>query len=130
MKRPAGTKPAVSGTSGSIEEAVFQVLLAKGQIIPESEEEVRAAEERLTEEGVPLPPELEDPKQALERVKRHREERERKVVPLFPKKTESVEFDFACVARKGTEIPPELWERMRRDRKQAEGKLDGQSERT
>src|SRR5713226_4095523 len=116
------TKPV---SAESFEREVFEFLVSKGYIIPETGAEVQRAEERMQGVESTLPEALRDPVAALEGVKRRRAKGARNLVPFPTEQMVEAQEDLARAARKGGNIAPEVEERMRRDREKAEAGLDG-----
>lgn len=116
-------KPAVSD---AFEHQVFRTLVEKGHVIPETEAEVRAAEERMKAEGDALPEELRDAQTILARIKGRKKAGGKKVVPMAQNQFAEAGEELARAARKGAEIPPEIEEKMRLNR----AKADATSKRT
>jgi len=110
-----------AGPAQDIEQAVFEAMRLGGWILPQTPEEVLQAEKGLSESPVTLPEGLTDPYAVLERPRR--------TIHLGgqtgARPDTSVEHNLAQAAREGGEIPPEVRERMRNDRRAAEGKADG-----
>lgn len=104
-----------------LEREVFEALRQEGWILPETEQEVRLAEEDLERAPVVLPPELSDPSDVLKRV--GQPVRFKSLAPGAG--DQRIESDLARAARESGTIPPDVEERMRRDRQEAERKRDG-----
>ena len=105
-----------------LEQQVYEAFLARGWIIPQTEGDVSRAEaEMAADEHKELPPELCDPYAVLRRAQGVGG----RVTALQPVDPETSEL-LARAARAGKDIPPEIDERMRRDREMAEQKLDDQ----
>lgn len=88
--------------------------------MPRTVEEVAAAEKELEKERITLPCSLLDSQAVLTR-------RPSRVLPIRPHQNEgddAARQNLARAAREGGDIPPEIEERMRRDRKKAEGDRD------
>ena len=103
-----------------LEQDVFEALRREGWILPETEEEVRRAEADLKSAPIVLPPELTDPVNALKRMGRPSGF---KSLPS-PAEDNQIESDLARAAREGGTIPPDVEEKMRKDRQEAERKWD------
>lgn len=116
-------KPAASE---AFERQVFRTLVERGDIIPETESEVRAAEERMKAEQDVLPDELPDARTVLARIKSRTKAGGKKVVPMAQNQFTEAGEELARAARKGAEIPPEIEEKLRRNR----AKADAASKRT
>ena len=100
---------------------VHDALLSAGWAIPESEADVRRAEEALADGPAALPESLCDPAAAWRRAERTDAPGVR--IAPFPSAGEAAE-NLARAARDGGEIPPEIEEILRRDRRAAEEELD------
>ncbi len=92
-------------------------LKSRKLTLPETEEEIAAAEAELAGREQPLPLALEDPWGFLD-SKAHLKVR----APETPPVNEEVERELARAARAGGTLTKEVLERMRRDREAAEAK--------
>lgn len=110
-------KPTVSD---AFEHQVFRTLIEKGHIIPETEAEVRAAEERMKVEEDASPDELPDAQTILARIKGGKKVGGKKVVSMAQNQFAEAGEELARAARKGAEIPPEIEEKLRRNRAKAD----------
>ena len=99
------------------ERDVHEALKSLGWVVPESEHDVRQAEEDLAESRIGLPESLTDAAAVFERKAARGFAN---VSPLCSPLDRQSEQDLARAARQGGPIPPEMEERMRRDRKAAE----------
>ncbi len=108
------------GVSEHFEDQVFRTHVEKGHIIPETESEVRLAEERMEKKSQPLPEALRDGQTILARIKNKTKTASEKVVPMPPSHYAEAGEELARAARKGAEIPPEIEEKMRRNRAKAD----------
>jgi len=98
---------------------VQRAFLKKGLCLPVTEEEVAAAEQELGKAPVRLPASLAEPPDFLSPP--------RPLKPRFPsyvREPTELEDEMARAAREGGEITPDLEEKMRRDRLDAESKSD------
>lgn len=121
-KKPHHIEKTSLGEFEELEQQVYEAFLARGWIIPQTEGEVSAAEAAMTEaDHEELPPELRDPQVVLSRS----EGRSGRVAVLQPDDQDTSD-SLARAARAGKNIPPEVEEQMRRDRKLAEQNLDDQ----
>lgn len=121
-KKPHHIDKISLGEFEELEQQVYEAFLARGWIIPQTEGDVSAAEALMTEEDhEELPPELRDPEAVLTRSQK----RSGRVAVLQPDDQDTSD-SLARAARAGKNIPPEIEERMRRDRKMAEQNLDDQ----
>jgi hypothetical protein len=93
-------------------------LRQEGLLLPETEEEVGAAEAQKGAAALPL--ELRDPRAVLKRVRGRR----RKAVPVGTNISDA-EDDLARAAREGGKIPPDVERLMQCDREAAERKKYG-----
>jgi hypothetical protein len=98
-----------------IEREVFKTLERLGWSIPLSEDEVARAEKEQEKNPVELPKGMEDPTRLLEKIKTSPP-----VVTNSPSVPKFTEENLARAAREGGEITPDVEERMRQDRKEAE----------
>jgi hypothetical protein len=117
QKKPEKNEP--SPNDVSLERQVFEAMRSLGRIIPTSEEDVERAEALLAKECVGLPEELKDPYQTLESMDSDCPSFEAKCQPA----NEQVEANLARAAREGGAILPEIEQRMRRDRRDAEQRI-------
>ena len=109
------------GAQGALRRDVHDALKSAGWAVPETEDDVRRAEAALAGEAVALPESLGDPHAVLERAPHDEADEPR--VPAFPPAGEAGE-DLARAARAGGEVPPQIEEIMRRDRRAAEEAFD------
>jgi hypothetical protein len=116
----------MTNESAHLDELVFKALSERGEVIPQTVSEVVGAEEHLERHPPAIPESLRDSRQLLERIKARKSERACKVVP-FPGNTPfaRVEEELAWAARNGTEITPEIQQRMRQNRAKALSQLTG-----
>jgi hypothetical protein len=101
------------------EQDLCRALRLGGLLLPETEEEVRAAEAENLSEALPL--ELRDPHTVLKRVRGRRH----KVVSIGETASHEIEENLARAAREGGKIPPDVERVMQRDREAAERKRSG-----
>ena len=95
---------------------IYAWLKKTGHVIPTTPEDVLRAEKALGEQFEALPEELADPEILLRRLDQQEESEPLRIVPLSSPEQGAVEKALARAARQGSEIPPEIEERMRRDR--------------
>jgi hypothetical protein len=117
--KPERNNPTLEGPDGELDRKIYDAMRLKGWVIPQTVEDVLRAEAELDgDDGCDdLPAELMDPYAIL-----HRESaRPIKVRPLHSAGDREAEKYLARAARDGREIPPEIEERMKRDRATAEG---------
>lgn len=101
------------------EEDLHRALRLEGLLVPETEEEVCAAEAQNLGDAPPL--ELRDPYAVLKRVRGRR----RNAVPSGGAGSPETEENLARAAREGGKIPPDVERLMRGDREAAERKKYG-----
>ena len=97
-----------------------RALASLGWRLPQTGDEIAEAEEWAKSNPPDVPAHVADPVQALARPTL-------RSVPLRPvslEAEEEVEENLARAAREGAEIPAEIEERMRKDRDDAERKID------
>lgn len=100
---------------------ILAALEKMGAVIPVTSEAVKLAEEYLDKNPISLPAHLQDPHSVLgETTSQNGGKQDRKVVSFVSPYQDAIEQDLARAARKGGEILPEIEEKMRRDREQAE----------
>lgn len=115
------------GVSDEFENQVFHTLVERGDIMPETEAEVRAAENRVKTSGKTLPKALQDAKALLQRIKDKKRNRSSKVVPIPSSHFAEVGEELARAARKGKPIPAEIEEKMRKNRAKSDASDNGNS---
>lgn len=108
-------------SSVDLQRAVHDAMVDLGWIPPTTEEEFADLEVRLQEEPVELPPELAAIQDPLD-APRFSGCGSPKTFPLPRSETQE---NLARVAREGGEIPPEVAERMQRDRAETEKNANG-----
>ena len=99
---------------------LHRALSSLGWRLPESEDEIAEVEQWADEHPPHVPPEVADPARALARPRG-------RAIPLRPVSLEAgdaIEENLARAAREGGSIPPEIEERMRKDREDAERESD------
>jgi RNA polymerase sigma factor (sigma-70 family) len=115
-KKPHDIEKAAANEFEELEQQVYEAFLARGWIIPQTEGDVSAAEATMTDEDdEELPPELRDPDLVLNRSLRRRG----RIAILQPDDAGTSEL-LARAARAGKDIPRDVEDRMKRDRKAAE----------
>jgi len=126
------------------EQDVYEALKSSGWMVPECEEDVRRAEAELSQALAPLPESLADPRAVFEGKAVPPGTAPGAATPGTPPRAATpgtapgaacglaalrlsvflpdpqTEHDLARAARQGGPIPPEIEEKMRRDRKTAE----------
>ena len=100
---------------------IYQAAKSLRWVVPECEDDVRRAEADLSAGAPPLPESLTDPATVLEG--RTAGDRDGARPSLSPPDAQA-EQNLARAARKGAKIPPEIEERMCRDRDAAEEEQD------
>jgi len=111
-------KPSVADES-VIEAIVQRVLSATGRIVPRTEEEVANAEARIKEENIKLPDGLTMPPSGPP------PNDDAEAEPLRQKPQTAASENLARAARCGKDIPPEILQRMEKDRLSAEREANG-----
>jgi hypothetical protein len=97
------------------ERLVYEAFKQGGNFLPQTVEEVEAAEAELAGKPVELPPHLRDPLAILKRKAKPR------AVPHKPVSTDTTAAEnMACAARNGSEIPPDVLAQMDADEARAE----------
>lgn len=115
----------LSGGEGVLERDLRAALGAVGWLPPETPDEVARAEAELAASAPAVPGALADPAAAWSR-----RETDLPVLrlPGFSDDAPTAAKDLARAARHGGRITPEVEEQMRRDREEAERKLDDEAE--
>jgi hypothetical protein len=112
-------KDAPELTEHEAEGLVFEAFKRSGAFLPQTPEEVAAAETEMEEARIELPLSLRDPMAILKKAVRST------VVLPFPNRPavdpEAVE-NMACAAKHGSDIPPEVLARMEADEQDAKAK--------
>ncbi|MHC4563818.1 MAG: hypothetical protein ACYS8X_13750 [Planctomycetota bacterium] len=98
---------------------VYEALKADGQIVPQTEAKVASAEAALAETSVELPAELRDAKKVFQQPATDGDLKTLHL-PLEP----DVDTSLRRAAREGGFLSPEIEDRMRRDRQDAEREDD------
>jgi hypothetical protein len=98
---------------------VYRVLSTTGRVVPRTEEEVAQVEAEIEEWDVELPEGLAQPPTGPSTVD------DADTEPLLEKPFSTTSENLAQAARCGTEIPPEIQQRMEEDRRRAESEADG-----
>lgn len=96
--------------------AVFHTLKDEGLLLPKSPEEVEALEQEFGK----YPKTKLNPEDALRIAKTVESHSESVIAPEVAQFSQFIEREFGVAARKGAPIPPEVWAKMRADRKKAE----------
>jgi hypothetical protein len=126
MPNPDENMKNVASGSDPLEESVFNLLNERGEIIPESLEDVTRAEKRLAENPPSLPERLKDARKMLARIKARNRERSSKVIKFPEMASMKIEEEMAWAARNGGEITPDIQEKMRQNRAKALSDLEKQ----
>jgi hypothetical protein len=104
------------------ESRIFRGLLSEGYIVPETPDEVRAAEADAPQADIPLPSGLNDPHTVLRRIQARIAKREEKTVP-FPLPQESgVDEELSRAARHGRKLSPRIKAKMKKNRRDEDRK--------
>lgn len=111
-KRNMPRPPADGGEA--LENEVHQALLSLGWLPPECEDDVQRADAELPAADLPEP--LRDPATVFD----DKAGQAGRVIPFAFGSDAQIEEHLARAARNGGAIPPEIEERMRRDREEAE----------
>ena len=98
---------------------VYHALNSDGQLIPQSDPDVIAAEQRLAAGPVELPTALQGPAAVFERTAPDSDTN----VIAFPAKTD-VDATLRRAAREGGHLTPEVEQRMQDDRRRAQQEQD------
>jgi hypothetical protein len=113
-------KDAPELTENDAECLIYEAFRKVGAFVPQTPEEVEAAEADLGDEEVKLSPSLQDPLAILGRRPRPR---------AIPKPPVSADADavenMACAAKNGSEIPPDVLAQM--DADETEADTEGES---
>jgi len=99
-----------------LDKLVHDAMKNDGLLLPTTKEEVEREEARQEEETISIPESLKDPFKILERNQ----------PPILNKRIitdKKADEGLARAAREGGDILPEIEEKMRRDREEAEKKL-------
>ena len=117
-------KPHISGPAGSDEspDDLLDVLSRLSECaVPTDEESVGEAEAALAESEMTLPEQLRD----VTAGRRGADRRVRVDVSLYPAQPDAdIDATLRRAAREGGHITPEIEQRMRRDREQAQREMD------
>src|SRR5262245_23316738 len=113
-KKPEKNEP--SPGKVPLERQVYDAMRSLGFIVPTTEADVERAELLLAEQPVALPAELRNASQAIEALGCECPASKAELGPA----TKDVELNLARAAREGGAICPEIEQRMRRDRRDAE----------
>lgn len=98
----------------ALEQAVYEAMKSLGWIIPQIPEDVEKSEAELAKHPIEIPARLRDAEAVFRETSGSRCR-----APVPPTDFVSEE-NLARVAREGAAVPPEIEERMRRDREAAE----------
>jgi hypothetical protein len=126
MNRPTKHKndSEKGGVDENLEHQVFRTLVESGHVFPETEAEVRSAEERTTKHNTPLPAKLRDPHSVLAKIKSKKKEGGEKIVLLPQSQFAEAARELARAARKGADIPLSVEKRMLHNRAKADAEID------
>lgn len=116
-------KESAPGDKGheTLDADVHQALKSLGWTVPECEDDVRRAEAELSGSATPLPESLTN---AGAVFKEKAAGRLANVKPVSFSADPAAGENLARAARQGGKIPPEIEDRMHRDRQEAERELD------
>ena len=118
MKANRKTPPAGPLGADDMEADVYDALRALGWVVPQSEDDVRDAEDELQPAPSDLPDELKNAEAMLRRPRRTAPPPAGPHLPL--PSDPDIDSTLARAAREGGHIPPDIEEAMRRDRQAAE----------
>lgn len=99
------------------EAELFQAILLKHWLIPQTDSEVTSAEREMETEGAVFSSELVQLRELFSGTFRQKSTAEG-----HPSQNEEIEQNLAWAARNGQKISPEVWKRMQEDRASAEAK--------
>ena len=105
-------------TAEKLDSEILEAMCLEGWLIPQTVEAVLQAERELAEAPITLPAELCDPSKILKRPASPL----RLVRSGVSSSDNSMVENLARAARNGAPLPPEVEERMRKDREKAERK--------
>ncbi len=108
------------GHTDDIEQLVHDYLRRSGKLIPQTGEEVEAAEKWLSQQAIQVPKSL----QSLDGCSLNKRRVSPKVLP-FPIQSTEIGECLARAAREGKTIAPEVEQQMKRDREQKEREAKG-----
>ena len=117
-KKP--TKSIPGSNEANFDAELFQAMLLKGWLLPLTEDEVAIADGAIEKEIAGTHLEIPNPLELL----RAEHEKKKTASPRADFHNEQVEQNLAWAARNGKEIPPEVREKMRKDRERAETEGD------
>jgi len=99
------------------EAELFQAILLKHWLIPQTDAEVASAEREMEREGAVFSSKLVHLRELFSGTLRHEPTPE-----SHPSQNEEIEQNLAWAARNGQKISPGVWKRMQEDRASAEAK--------
>jgi len=115
-------QPDAGSRNPESESKIFRGLLSAGYIVPETPDEVRAAELDASQADIPLPSGLDDTDTVLRRIQARIANREEKTVPFpLPQET-GVDEELSRAARHGRKLPPRIKAKMEKNRRHEESK--------
>lgn len=121
-KHHQSPRPDAGSRNPESESRIFRGLLSEGYIVPETPDEVRAAEADAPQADIPLPSGLDDPSTVLRRIQARIAKREEKTVP-FPLPQESgVDEELSRAARHGRKLSPRIKAKMEKNRRDEDSK--------
>lgn len=128
MKKHHQPPPPDAGSRNPESESrIFRGLLSAGYIVPETPDEVRAAELDAPQADIPLPSGLDDPNTVLRRIQARIAKREEKTVPFpLPQET-GVDEELSRAARHGRKLSARIKAKMKKNRRDEDRKpeVDG-----
>jgi hypothetical protein len=113
-KKPTKSMP--GSNEANFDAELFQAMLLKGWLLPLTEDEVAIADSAIEKEIAGTHLEIPNPLELL----RANREKKKTASPQADFHNEQIEQNLAWAARNGKEIPPEVREKMRKDRERAE----------
>lgn len=115
-------QPDAGSRNPESESKIFRGLLSAGYIVPETLDEVCAAELDASQADIPLPSGLDDPDTVLRRIQARIAKREEKTVPFpLPQET-GVDEELSRAARHGRKLSPRIKAKMEKNRRDEESK--------
>ena len=121
-KHHQSSQPDAGSRNPESESRIFRGLLSEGYIVPETPDEVRAAEADAPQADIPLPSGLDDPNTVLRRIRARIAKREEKTVPFpLPQET-GVEEELSRAARHGRKLSPRVKAKMEKNRRDEDRK--------
>jgi len=115
-------QPDAGSRNPESESRIFRGLLSEGYIIPETPDEVRAAEADAPPADIPLPSGLDNSNTVLQRIQARIAKREEKTVPFpLPQET-AVDEELSRAARHGRKLSSRVKAKMEKNRRDEDRK--------